>query len=346
MRRSNADILDDITAATESLNPSEPQELFTRMALGQSSRRGEGHDGDVVEPREIVREVARRHGLPREPIEMLHGRGSVNHVLRLGDGADAYVVRTPIDPLRRDEFEVEQWCLERATELGIPSPEVVARGETRGAAYIVLRYVEGHASEGGVDAWGALGRYGALAHAIDWTGGPAGLFTRFGRDPDEAWRRHLEYNADELTAGDPLIGLGVYRSTEQPLLRETVNALAQQSFAFGLRHGDLAPRNLVVRPRLFPVLLDWGQASVGPIPHGDLLAAYRSHLVDGLPTAAEIDAFSRAMGAPLSDVRPALGGLLVLEALDRVRWALDNRRDRVADLAEEARATLRVIGGA
>jgi len=31
----------------------------------------------------------------------------------------------------------------------------------------------------------------------------------------------------------------------------------------------------------------------------------------------------------------------VLEALDRVRWALDNRPDRVADLASDARVTLR-----
>ena len=181
-----------------------------------------------------------------------------------------------------------------------------------------------------------------MAGVLEWTSGPDRLFTRFGRDPDDAWRRHLLYNAGQLTETDPLIGLGVYSASELPRLRALVSGLLDQDFGYGLRHGDLAPRNLLKTPSGSLVLLDWGQASVGPIPHGDLLDAHRSYVADGQPTAPELDAFADALGAPLGTIRDVLDDLLVLEALDRVWWALDNRPDRVPDLARDARATLHI----
>jgi aminoglycoside phosphotransferase (APT) family kinase protein len=299
------------------------------------------HDGAVSVLREVVLEVAHRHGLPISPVGQLRGVGSVNHVFCLGSGAERCVVRTPIDGLRNDEFEVEHWCLEQAAQQGIPSPRVLGRGDVSGTPYIVQTYVEGTApNERDLTAWGTLGRYGRLAHGFVWTAGPDSLFTRFGRDPDNAWRQHLQYNADQLTGIDPLIGLGVYAASTQPRLHGVVSRLLDHKLTHGLRHGDLAPRNLLITPDGSRVLLDWGQASVGPVPHGDLLAAYRSHTVEGHPTATELDVFSDALGEPLAMLRPVLDDVLVLEALDRVRWALDNRPDRVADLVRDARTTV------
>lgn len=271
----------------------------------------------------------------------LRGLGSVNHVFCLGSGAERHVVRVPIDGLRLDEFEVEHWCLDQAVDHGIPSPTVVGRGDVSGTPYIVLTYVEGSVPSGDLASWETLGRYGRLAHEFEWTSGPDGLFTRFGRDPDDAWGRHLLYNVDQLTEIDPLIELGVYPVSDQPRLRDMVNELLDHEFTHSLRHGDLAPQNLLVTPHGSPVLLDWGQASVGLIPHGDLLAAYRSHLYEGHPTARQLEVFSSALGEPLNELRATLDRLVVVEALDKVRWALDKRPDRVADLVSDARAMIR-----
>ena len=65
-------------------------------------------------------------------------------------------------------------------------------------------------------------------------------------------------------------------------------------------------------------------------------------MLEGRPTAKQLDVFSAALGEPLGRLEGVLEDLLVLEALDRVRWALDNRPDRVADLVIDARATLRM----
>jgi Ser/Thr protein kinase RdoA (MazF antagonist) len=306
-----------------------------------SGRASKVHHGVVVVLREVVLEVAHRHSLPRSPVVQFRGHGSVNHVFCLGDGAERYVVRIPVDVLREDEFELEQWCLEQAAKHGIPGPGVVGRGSVSGTPYIVLTYVEGSVPDGGdLAIWETLGQYGCLAHGLDWTSGPDRLFTRFGRDPDDAWRQHLRYNAEQLIDADPLIGLGVYPAAQQPRFLDMVDELLEHDFAYGLRHGDLAPRNLLTTPEGSSVLLDWGQASVGPIPYGDLLTVYRSHLVEGRPTAAELDVFSAALGSRLGTVRGLLDNLSVLDVLDRVRWALDNRPDRVADLVRDARATL------
>lgn len=227
---------------------------------------------------EVVLEVADRHSLARSPVVPLRGLGSVNHVFCLGSGAERRVVRIPIDGLRQNEFEVEHWCLEQAAMNGIPSPEVVGRGDVSGTPYIVLTYIEGSAVDepGDLAAWETLGRYGRLAHGLEWTSGPDGLFTRFGRDPDDAWRQHLLYNAAQLTDTDPLIGLGVYPASQQLRFRDMVSELLNYDFTHGLRHGDLAPRNLLMTPHGSPVLLDWGQASVGPIPHSDIGNAWQS----------------------------------------------------------------------
>ena len=300
------------------------------------------HDGVVADVGEVVFEIAERHSLPRAPIVPLRGLGSVNHVFTLGTDTDRYVVRVPIDPLRQDEFVVEQWCLEQAAQHRIPTPAFVGRGEVSGTPYIVLTHVDASpvGERGDLAAWETLGRYGRLAHEFDWTNGPDQLFTRFGRDPEVAWREHLLYNAAQLTNADPLIELGVYRDSEQPRLRDVVDDLLQRDLAYGLRHGDLAPRNLLRPANGSPVLLDWGQASVGPVPHGDLLGAFTSHAVQGQPTAAELDTFSGALGEPIAALLDTLEGLMVLEALDRVRWALDKRPDRVTHLVNDARRTL------
>lgn len=301
----------------------------------------------MVVPVEVIREIAHRHALPQSPLIPLRGLGSVNHVFVLGTDPQRYVVRLPIDELRHDEFGVEQWCLKEAPKHGIPSPRVIARGDVSGTPYLVLVYVDGARCDEQCDleVWETLGRYGQLAHTIDYTAGPDQLFTRFGRDPDDAWRRHLHYNLEQLTETDHLIALGVYPSTKQQRIRAMVNELLTHNFVHGLRHGDLAPRNLLMSVDDGPVLLDWGQATVGPIPHGDLLAAMRSHLVEGQPTAEELDVFSLALGTPLREIRDVLEHLLVVDALDRVRWALDNRPDRLGDLVRDARDTLRVQPG-
>jgi len=174
-------------------------------------------------------------------------------------------------------------------------------------------------------------------HTIPLTAdAPDGLFTRFGRDLRAAWQEHLDYNYSQLSPDDPLILLGIYPAELRQLIRSRLTRLRNHHWAFGLRHGDLAPRNLLAPPVGAPVLIDWGCASTGPIPYGDLLPAVKEHRATGNPSKADLNTYAADLGTPLDHVGDIVEDLLLLDALDLVRWAIDQRPDRLNDVAASA----------
>jgi hypothetical protein len=159
---------------------------------------------------------------------------------------------------------------------------------------------------------------------------PPGLFNRFGRDLPSAWAQHLTYNLDQLDDDDPLLGLDVYQPEGQAGLRTALQSLRAAHLTFGLSHGDLALRNLLVDHPHPPVLIDWGAASTGPMPHTDLLYLLAHRDESGNPNDGEVAAFAVGYGVDLDRVLPELSAMRTLSALDLVRWARERRPDRLA----------------
>ena len=291
----------------------------------------------------LARRIAAAHGLPVQPVVELTGRGSVNHVFVVGLPGERWVVRFAVDPLRTDEFATETWCLRLAAAAGIPSPVPVAAGVLDGVRYGVQGFVE-HVGRDAVqarDLWETLGRAARKINELPVAAdAPAGLFSRFGRDLAAAWRAHLSYHLAQLTCEDRLPALGVYPLAEQPRLREVVLALAETPMAFGLSHGDLARRNVLVRPDGALVLLDWGSASCGPVPYTDLLTLHHHHEQEDDPSASDLAAFGRGYGLSPGAFEPTLAAMRQLAALDLVRWAAERRPDRLPEVVGWARDEL------
>lgn len=238
--------------------------------------------GTSPAPRDIrlAREIARRHGLAAADVWPIVGHGSVNHVWVTGSGTARSVIRFAIDPLRNNELEVEAWCLNKAASVGILSPQVIAQGCLKGVPYLIETFMPGTPGSElrSPELWKTLGLYARTVHSIALTDdAPAASFFRFGRDLPRAWKAHLTYNVAQLSPADPLIALGVYPAGQQERLRAALTELSDVDLAFGLCHGDLSLRNLVVPDTGDPVLIDWGSASAGPLPFGDLSPAVRSH---------------------------------------------------------------------
>lgn len=105
-------------------------------------------------------------------------------------------------------------------------------------------------------------------------------------------------------------------------------------------HGDLTSRNLII-PELEPaVLLDWGPASFGPVPWTDLLVLDREGRQAGSATEPDLDAFTAAMGLTLAKMWPTFEAFRRLQLLDLVRWAADQRPDRLPGAIDDVMATL------
>jgi aminoglycoside phosphotransferase (APT) family kinase protein len=270
--------------------------------------------------------VVRELGADPTSVERLGG--VVNTVLRvLGPEVD-WVVRTPVDPQRPDEFPVEQWAVAAVRSCGVPVPEVLHVGVSQGLPVMVSRYVRPSA-EPITRPWWWLGRHATAVARASLDGAPDGIFSRFGRDLERAWEAHLAYNQDALTPDDPLLADGGYRHGDQPMLRRWLHDLDHLVTAHGLVHGDLAPRNLVSQGAdTAPVLIDWGTATTGPVPWTELQRAFHAVVVDGeLPWEALVD-LADGTGTDLTATAlRTLRDLTALRLLDLARWAHDQRPD-------------------
>lgn len=273
--------------------------------------------------------VARDLGADPTSVERLGG--VVNTVLRVvGDGVD-WVVRTPVDLRRPDEFPVERWAVGAARSCGVPVPEVLHVGVSRGVPVMVSRYV--HPSpEPVARPWWWLGRHASAVAGASLDDAPDAIFSRFGRDLGAAWSAHLAYNQAALTPDDPLLADGGYRRSDLPTLQRWLRDLDHLDTAHGLVHGDLAPRNLVPQGTdTAPVLVDWGTTTTGPVPWTELGRTFHAVVVDSeLPWAALAD-LADGMGVDLdAAARQTLVRLTALRLLDLARWARDRRPDLYA----------------
>lgn len=315
------------------------------------------HESEEARALRVVRELG---GTPTTVHRL---GGVVNTVLRVvGDDLD-WVVRSPVDPRRPDEFPVEQWAVEAARTCGVPVPEVLHVGVSRGIPVMVSRYVQPDA-EPVARPWWWLGRHAASVAEADLTEAPDGVFSRFGRDLDHAWAAHLDYNQTALgpddllhhdpapdapllvghppdapppaepplvehLLADPLLADGAYRLDDLPTLRRWLHDLDDLETSHGLVHGDLAPRNLVSQGAdVAPVLLDWGTVTTGPVPWTELQRSFQAVVVDReLPWSTLAD-LADGMGVALdASARQTLLRMTALRLLDLARWARDRRPD-------------------
>lgn len=110
----------------------------------------------------------------------------------------------------------------------------------------------------------------------------------------------------------------------------------------GLVHGDLALHNLLVppEPSASPVLLDWGSASTGPLPHLDVVLLLRNRDERANPTDTEIAHFLEGYGRHGPVLAAEIQEVRLLQALDLTRWALAHAPVRVAQTVVTARAVV------
>jgi aminoglycoside phosphotransferase (APT) family kinase protein len=271
--------------------------------------------------------------------------GMVNRVFRVRGLRTDWVVRFPLDDQRANEFPTEVWAARQAHSSGVPTARTVATGLLDARPYLIVEYVEPHQDQDEDQAWRWLGRYASRVATTRLDEAPEEVFSRFGRDLPRAWRAHLSYNLDAVTAQDPLLEDGVYQEADRVWLRASIKRLMTIDFAFGLAHGDLAPRNLVPRrPPLPPVLLDWGTATTGPAPWTDLQRVYGWATYDRTVTKSALDHFAHAAGVPLDEQTSAvLEQMSALRFLDLARWARKWRPDLYEEYRQSSQQGLAVI---
>ncbi len=281
-------------------------------------------------------------------VRPLYGRGIVNKIFVVETTSSKLIIRMSDEAEASDQYRKEAWCIEKASGLGVPSPTVLALGESGETAYMLQSYVEGDNGDESLvpksQIWRVLGLYAKVVHSIEVAGFGLKLSDFTQGDSQKSWLAYLNYNIESLTERDELIGLGVLTRAEQVRVRACLEELKDCSFRFAVNHGDLSLKNTVVNETGHVTLLDWGSAAADIAPHLDLIQLMKMNMIENRPNEQEMLAF--LYGYEISErefnmMKPVLESLLLLRAFDKLRWAIDCQPAKINSFVLHARAALR-----
>ena len=275
------------------------------------------------------------------------GRGSVNKVYMVEAPDARLLVRISDQNESLNEYLKEEWCIEKAALLGVAVAKVLDVGLIEERAYMIQKYISGDEGRDSYfpqsDIWQRLGRYARLIHSIEVAGFGLKLQDLTQGDSRESWLEYLNYNIESLNDEDELIVLGVLTKSQSKVVRSILADLKSESFDFGLNHGDLSLKNVIVDESGKANLVDWGSAEASIVPHHDLIQLLKMNMLENDPDNAAIRSFLEGYGMSLSEfqqMRPTLDSLLVLRAFDKLRWALASGIDGLENYIAHAKQAL------
>ncbi len=285
------------------------------------------------------------------------GKGAVNHIFVVRNGADEIVVRINArlsTLVALDVFTKEAWCLEQAATAGIHGPQALRVGELNGTAYMILSCVAGRdAEDAGEDrmaVWRTVGNYAQRIHRIELPSRtdlpgeyPTSLLGPLSCTSEATWQEQIHQEIGALAGDQDPLRDTVYPSEQREYISAQLEALKSVPFRAGLNHGDLLLRNVMVDSNGRAYLLDWGSAVAHIVPHYDISQIIRDRVECGLPDAAQIAAFFEGYGIPLTEYdrlyrQSAI--LLLMRRFNKARWAVQSRHPDAHTFAAHARAVL------
>ena len=304
---------------------------------------------DLSKDIQLVSSVASRFLKDRKlRVVPVLGRGSVNKVFIVEATNIKLVVRLGEDDDSLDEYKKEAWCIEKAAMKGVPVATVFDVGVIEGHGFVIQTYIagdEGRASpRRQSDIWHQLGKYARLIHSIEVAGFGLKLSDLTQGDSRQSWLEYLNYNIESLHEHDELVKLKVVTPSQSSVIRAIFEDLKRQVFKFGLNHGDLSLKNVIVDESGKVSLIDWGSAEASIVPHHDLIQMLKMNMLENDPDGAAIHSFLDGYGISQSEfaqMMPTLESLLLLRAFDKLRWAIDQgveKRERFVSHARQALA--------
>ncbi len=283
---------------------------------------------------------------PVRDVTPIVGKGTQNHIFVVTNEQEGarVVVRMSDDPGASRTYEKEQWCLAQAASHGVPGPVALALGRADNYSYLLLSFVEGVNGQDmtgdTTPLWRTLGQHIRRVHAVPVAGFGDDVDDLARSRPGETWQRFVDYNIESLSDDDPLRRLGVLTAAEAGRVQSLFGALKRREFRFGLIHGDIALRNIVVGPSGAVSLLDWGCAEAHIVPHYELIRMGERDPLE----AADLEAFRDGYGLAASEfaeMQTDLTDLALLKAFDLTRWAIDRSPPNIAQFAARAQRLLR-----
>lgn len=272
---------------------------------------GDDQDAASGRMRRMIHDVVVRH-FDDKPRKLLQRHGGLTNAVytfavRQGD----YVIRTNDDAGKVVDYFKEQWTMDAARAVGVPTPRVLEVGNVAGGKpYMIAERVHGINGCELADPLPlleTLGRTTAVLHGIrthdfgsvfDWSG------NRLSRFP--SWGGWLKLGFDVDRRLNILRENRVLGPRQVKRLRETAATMAGWRKPPVLHHGDLRLKNTIVDAASghLLALIDWESSISSPAPYWDLALALHDLGIDEKEAfLAEYGLSGRRVAAALPFIR-------------------------------------------
>ena len=268
-------------------------------------------------------------------ITPITGKGRVNRVYIVSQGKDRFVIRINSEE-ELSRFKKEVWCSEEATKEKISTPRVLDVGARNDAAYMILNFVAGSngddITENRNKVWYTMGNYAQKINQISTQGFSEnmvspGVFS-------DSWRRYLDYNINSLSEEDKLLSLGTINKKQSAQIKDKLLKLRETKFKFGLIHGDISLENVIVAKDNVTII-DWGCAESSIVPHMEIVDLLQNQVSEN------DDCFSNFLRGysmkreEYESIKSEIDTLTLLQAIDKLRWAIDRSPDQISNFSEK-----------
>ena len=234
-----------------------------------------------------IKEIGERHFKEKPRKVRRLGGGRTNLVIQFRVSQGDFVFRMHEDACKVHDYLKEQWAMDAARAVGVPTAKVLEVGSLPdGRPYMIQERVQGVEARQLGDRMAPLRELGELAarlHAVktkgfgttfDWSSNALSRHT--------SWR---DYLARSFDAGGRLALLRRHRmlnERQSRALRLSIRALESWRPTSALQHGDLRLKNLVVDPDTgrIKALVDWENCLSWPAPYWDLSIALHELGID------------------------------------------------------------------
>jgi len=274
-------------------------------------------------------------------ITPITNRGQVNQIYLVETTEEKYILRADLSEDNTNRFQKEMWCAQIVSELGVVSPKVFTTGLEGGRPYMIISHIEGTDGDESTEKdkiWCTLGKYASRIHSIPVKGYGEGMISP-GVFKD-SWSRYLDYNISSLTPNDKVIELGVITEKQSEKIKEIFLNLKNTNFKFGLTHYDLSLQNTILTTSGEVCLIDWGSAKVAPVPHLDISEILDCSLEEN---SKQFSLFLKGYGFTYQDyekIKSEMAQLNLLIHMDKLRWAIDRRKDKISHFSQEVKNKL------
>lgn len=262
----------------------------------------------------------------REPSRIVYkSSGLTNYVFAINHVEGQFVIRLSPDAERIEAFKKDLWTTETARKIGVPTPDVLAVGNTLvPTPYMISRRVSGteathHPKRREIIH--ELGRYGSLINSVQTTG--------FGNKFDWQKNKHFkrlswsEYLDQELELDERLRILEEQKmlpKRQMKILRATMDDAKKIKQRPTLNHGDLRLKNLIVdEDGEITAIVDWEESLSTIAPHWELSIALHDLSIDEKHLFIEGYGLSHA---DVEDMAPLMKAFNILNYATTIKHAV------------------------